>query len=412
MCRATFILFLLGLPSFVRAEPTKRLAVVDVVQDLEGQVASSQLTEIFRAAFQSYDQIYVLGPEEIRSSLKQTNEAAIEYDRLIENQREALSVLNDQLELGKKFYRESRFEEAGSALSAAWSAIESSALLVSADVVRQVLELRAASYFFRGSEAQATINLETLYVTFPEYLVKSGDFPSGFVRFANQLRQERTSNDQGPELELSPNDVRIKFLGRESAAAVKLPAATSMSASHPVVFFKEGYLPELFQRSSLPARVILKSLRDQTTPTRGLFGVLGSRSMGPELIRLTKRVPADLFLLANITRDLDGNWYVRAQLLEKTTGKRSPLAQTESADLEAAIQNSVDSIVASLGADGQIQLFAFKKQEDAARIKESNFYETWWFWTAVGVGVAGLGAGTYFLMNQEDRLEFRVRGQQ
>jgi hypothetical protein len=43
--------------------------------------------------------------------------------------------------------------------------------------------------------------------------------------------------------------------------------------------------------------------------------------------------------------------------------------------------------------------------------KVEPLYKEWWFWTAIGVGVAGLGAGGYFLLKPGDNLKFSVNKQ-
>ncbi|MBU1241322.1 hypothetical protein KJ865_16535, partial [Myxococcota bacterium] len=39
-------------------------------------------------------------------------------------------------------------------------------------------------------------------------------------------------------------------------------------------------------------------------------------------------------------------------------------------------------------------------------VSTTPFYKTWWFWTAVGVGVSALGGGTYLLLKIKNRPAF------
>ena len=39
-------------------------------------------------------------------------------------------------------------------------------------------------------------------------------------------------------------------------------------------------------------------------------------------------------------------------------------------------------------------------------ISSTPIYKTWWFWTAIGVGVTALGGGTYLLLKIKNRPAF------
>ena len=63
----------------------------------------------------------------------------------------------------------------------------------------------------------------------------------------------------------------------------------------------------------------------------------------------------------------------------------------------------------SEGSSGSDSLFGASPQPVTGASMESGsgpeFYETWWFWTAVGVGLAGAGVGTAWALGAFDAEE-------
>src|SRR5690606_8056877 len=109
---------------------------------------------------------------------------------------------------------------------------------------------------------------------------------------------------------------------------------------------------------------------------------------------------ANVILLGHLTKDLHGLYLARAQWLEYPEDRRSPVVQVEAKSWEELVSSLSEKLLKLLSPEGRILGFDAISKVQALDKNQvtSKFYEKWWFWTLVGVGVAGLGTGAYFVL--------------
>jgi hypothetical protein len=185
-----------------------------------------------------------------------------------------------------------------------------------------------------------------------------------------------------------------------------------------VVVEHEGYGPAIFAMKELPQEVKLTSVRDRRLVTRGLFSPLNGGTPSVELKKLMVSLDLAVVFLGSANKDLDGRWLMRGQWLEAATGRSSPVLQAADLQLSVAVRTLVKELLEFLDSEGRViaakpsapvVLATNDKQiSQEPESTEKPFYKTWWFWTLVGAGAVGVGAGTYLLMNPSESLQVKV----
>jgi hypothetical protein len=283
-------------------------------------------------------------------------------------------------------------------------------LILPNSLAPEIVSYLSAAHYFLGNKSKAQLYITALFEVSKDVIVNVDEFPPDIVDLYEEARRSRLNAQSVRLIEFLPKTAKLRHLGFEKEIikgekkAISLPLDSPLLRSQPIVFEAEGYAPKTYLMNELPAEVKLQSLDDRRLSTNG------------QLKARLESLDSDLILFADVTRDLNKSYIMKAQWLEWPSDKRSEAVYIEAASLSSMIVEAQAKLLALLTPDGRIRsleraALANSIAHPGLAREKAPFYEKWWFWTAVGVGVAGLGVGGYFLLKPEDKLRFAVRAQ-
>lgn len=406
-------------PISLQAQTNKRLGVVDVETDGLLAPEKIQLLEMFRKRLAEQRILLVVRQEEINSYLVQKNPLREKIKAEILLQENRLSEAKQLLQEGWRYYRASQFGESINVLESAWKALDSAPLVVDLNTVLEILGLLVSCHFFEANEDQALSYMKTILDLSPAHFLDVKKFPPPVVDFFNEAKKEDRYIWKNVEIAGDLEGAMGKFLGRGipiRSNTISLPSDHPDLGTKPIVLYKENVAPVVYQMDKLPSRIEFESLGDKRVSTKGLFMPMGEFVTPPlPLKSLLQKMNLSVALLAFATKDLNQNYVLKGQWLETRTSRTSPVVEKRGQSLEKTVDQTVEELLKYISPDGQVMsdvnLSSGNVGAPFAEIEASSskaFYKTWWFWTLVGVGVAGVGTGSYFLFKPDDTLKFSV----
>jgi len=327
--------------------------------------------------------------------------------------------LKKNLEVAKDLYLRSRFEDSLRELSAIWVSMDSAALALESEFPKEVLLYTAASEFFRGEEKLTKQYMRAILDLDDEYFINAQAFPPEFIQLFSEVKAEKRWPRRTLLFRSNVNEVRAKFLGsiipveKGQLFSISLPVKHPILEPQPIVLSADGKAPIMIEMAEFPSELNFESIEPQRLETSDLFGVLGNLTLSPQQRDLFERLGADILLLGNLTKDLEGDYSIKAQWLEPESDRRSPVVSYEGKELEGLAAGISLKLLPLISPEGNV--YSVRGGLSALGLKKSlkprgeSLFNKWWFWTAVGVGMAGLGVGGYFLLKPEDELRFVVR---
>ncbi len=410
----------------VFAQSVKRTGVIDVDSDVLSDADKASVIAFVKDRFAKETYLSLVRDEEIDENLVEKNRLRAQVERLRLDHENRLADLKTQFNEALKFYQASQFEEAIGVLEAAWSSLKTAALVMDTTLPSEILKLLAACHFFMGEESKSKQEFVTLLDLDPESLLSAQRFPPALQELYGKAKAEKRFERKFWTVGSSVQGIRANLLGypidfqEGEKTSFKIPLGHPILGDQVLVVEKEGFVPLLISLKSLPTTLNWQPTSDQRQSTKGLFSPVGSLTPPVELKKIIQKLNLDLIFLNHVGRDPSGKWMVKAQLLEQPSGRTTPIVQRVNASLREALTEICNELLSYVSPEGAIltnpqrraaeaQAQAAEKAQVSAESGEDRpFYKTWWFWTIVGVGVAGAGVGAFLLLKPEDSFKFEV----
>lgn len=418
MKKALIAIFILSSSSLAAQN---RLGVVDIAVDPILVDERASLVDDLRRALAARSSFEVLRKEEVETDLRLLNPLDEKEADLVASHENYLVDVLRELDAAKSLYRSSDFGKMITTLNSVFPNLDSAAIAIEETQVKEIISLLAVAEYFLGRRGRSDALLTALFEFDPAHVFSSNVYPPGVISRFNQIRSQRSPARVRLLLKSRESDFKVSFLGKDlelevenGVPFVKVPLENEILNSFSLVVQKEGYATQIFPVSDIPDRIRFQPLGSRPLETKGVFDVLNSLSASAALKDVMKEVGADVFLLAHATKDLTNVWVIRAQWINKTASRRSPVMKAENLERTLAIELSVEQLLGFLGPDGEIisdlgsWALGDPKNEYQSEKPAEAFYKKWWFWTLVGVAGAGAGVGTYFLVKPEDKTRFVV----
>jgi len=394
-----------------------QLAVVDAYsQSLDGQALDQYVDEL-RQKLGQRTRYSVLSKDIIRMRLNRPNPLADAFKQERTHQSQDLQKLELQMDKARELYLASRFGEAIELLQQVWKKLDDVSWVIPPNLPLDVLSYLATCELFRGNETAAKNYLRSVLDLSAYFLLKPNLFPPNVSALLEQVRKEKRFAVQAFELRSNEKEFEAFLLGHRVVIQSGEVNRLLVPMNHPVlgdkgiVFLKDGFYPETYKLSRFPTEIRWRSRSDQSSSTRGLFGTLGSLTLSPALINVLKDLHAEYFIFLDIEKTSPKQWGIKAQWLQYPEDRRSAIIEQETKNPIGDQLILIDRLLAQFDSKGDLIIPAPESFGRSAGLvnETSAFYQNWWFWTLVGVGVAGAGAGTYYLMQGNDELRFSVR---
>lgn len=419
-----FLVFGLAVPLQIplQAQPQKRLGVIDIESDAVTTENRIAVLNELKKALNDQRILALVRDQEVDTKLTQKNKLRGETEKLKADHADKKAEIETAIENGEAFFRASKFDEAIHAFEVALPLISQASLAISDSRVSDLLQYLGASNYFAGYEVQAEYYFSALLDWNPEAMINSQRFPPPIVELFNRVRAQPRAELKPWVFESTVRDLKISLAGlpmamKESGGknTVLLPVGHPLWGGMNVVVEREGFGPAIFAFNELPNEVKLLSTKDRRLVTRGLFAPLGATTPPVELKKLVVNLDLAVVFLGSVSKDLEGRWLLTGQWLEGGTSRTSPLVHASDVHMTIAVKSLVTDLLNYLDSSGRVISVATTGQnlpgESVVHTSASSsapFYETWWFWTAVGIGVAGASIGGYYLLKPDDTLSVKV----
>ncbi|MBU1218853.1 PEGA domain-containing protein [Myxococcota bacterium] len=192
---------------------------------------------------------------------------------------------------------------------------------------------------------------------------------------------------------------------------------------HSVAFGRLGFNP-VFQEVEVKSAE--KTVVDfKTTPvanSKAFFHTLDTidnqlvnKSSVPEgILEIARKVRVDnIIILRANANDTEVSWYnMKLNVWHKRVRRRNAVIGDLNKEVVKEVFNQKKVIDLATVREKDKKCFSDRDCGEGTCIAgrctdDTPVYKKWWFWTAIGVGAAALGGGSYFLIKMKNRPEFR-----
>lgn len=417
---SAFILFFYASVGIFAQTAPKRLGVIDIEADALKPGEKENLLLLLKQKLNGQRVLTVVHDDEIETNLVQKNKLRAEVERVRLEHQNKRAEIERQLEEGQRYYLASQFEEAITVLQNTFLSLRDAGLALKPSIVQELLKVLAACYFFMGNEDQAKAYLSTLLDIDESAFLSAQRFPPPLIQLFNSLKLQPRFVWKSVSFATNVRGIKATFLGvsvdvqEGESLELKLPVDHPVLGNEAVIVEKEGFAPILFLLTAPPSEFRFVSIRDKKISTKGLFGPIGSSTPPTELKNVAALLNLSVVLLASASHDENGRLAMRGQWLEAETQRTSPVVVVSERSAEHAVNELVLELMQYLSSDGFVLNEKMMPTPSASpevfeeEVGSTPFYKTWWFWTAVGVGVVGAGIGSYYLFKTPDQLKLAV----
>lgn len=420
-CLCALLIVALVLPSFlsvsVGAQTGRRLAVIDVDAEFISPEEKTELLRLVKLRMENQRALSLIRDEEINSLTATKNSVRDDVERVKAEHIQRHQELEKALAEAEKYYLASQFEEAIPVLEGALLNLSGAALVMTPELPSAILKLLAACQYFVGKENSSKISMATLLDFNDAESLDPQKFPPPLIDLFNQVKRE--NRFVWPVVQLSSNvkTVRASLWGKPLEVQSSDGIILSLPQNHPILGSKaivleaDDHAPIVFIADKAPQELKFVSTLDRRLPTRGLFRPIGSLTPPVELKRLVANVKADVVFLGSAERLQDGSIVLEGQWLEDKTNRTSPVVRAQNRRIADAVEVLMSQLMDYLSPEGIVLgEKSVPYEERPEEVVGKPYYETWWFWTVVGVAAAtGLGVGGYFLFKPDDKLKVRIQ---
>ncbi len=398
------------------AATPRRLAIVEIETDYLGDDEKAEILKGLKrrlAVSQAYQGI----PDaELKAAFSKPNPLRLKVEETIKEHAQRYGEIQEQLKEAERLYAASEFEKSVTVLESSFLSLNSAVLALQRDLPVEILTMLAASEFFLDHQAKAKVYLGSLLDLDPGAILSAQKFPPEFLELFNKVREDIRYTWQILERPSNVKGVQGKFMGQSieieegETLKVNLPLGHPVWESRAVVLEAEGYAPIIFSLAKPPKKLEFVSIQDERANLKGLFKPIGNSTAPTELRRVSSRLKADLVLLASAERLESGSIKLNAQWIEEGTGVTSPVVEAKDPSIATVVEKVSSRLLEFISPDGRVQSEKFVSFEDEPRAAVKRpYYQTWWFWTLLGVATVGGATGSYFLLKKDDRLKVQLQ---
>lgn len=395
------------------------LAIVDAETEAVSDEERKAFLMALREKMSEQSAFRILREDDIKAKLTVENDLAKRVQELRASQQRRYSQLKSQFSEARQGYSSSRFAESISIFENIWRSLNSVSLVLEWSFTEELLFYWASLEYLSGEEVKARTYFGTLLDLSPQAFIDINLFPPNVVEFFNRIksaprypyRAQFVKTNQAFEAKVLGKRLETRVV--EGGVEIVAPFGHSVAGNAALALEAEGHAPRFVRLKELPDEIRFRSLQAEPLKTSQLFGVLGTLTRSPALNEVVSLLDVDVVLLADLSKDLDSKYLARAQWLELMTDRRSSIVTASDRGIEALSAKLKDKLLAFLSPEGKVisaseSEFSPKPPQSLVRRRQKRFYETWWFWTAVGAGIVGGGVGGYFLFKPDDKTRFVV----
>jgi hypothetical protein len=303
-----------------------------------------------------------------------------------------------KLALGLKLYDNLDFSKARAALREAITLYQRALTLgaKSKEYIRALHYLAAAAFFDNDRAAAQRTYLEAIAFA-PAQLPDKNIFSPDVLATFDEAKVLANANRGTLRAESKPH--AEVWIDGQIAGVSPLVASDVLPGHHLVLFRRAGYSPSptwvvVGQRQATSHRVELKStagLADYAEQAEAASEEMVKDRPGKAVAWLGKELGASAVLL--VARQEGGTMLAAwAEGVSWVRRYRGPVPAGAEATFALALMSAGTSITVSVGCERSAECPAHHRCQDHKCIPEKTsrgFYATWWFWTIVGVAVAG-----------------------
>lgn len=391
-----------------------RLGVVDIKAESELPGDKEKLLNEVRQEFQWQAIFELLNQDQINVVQQKIDPREIEQKALREKEVQEWETFKSLLQRGRQFYSESRFDESLAILNNALSVLPRCGLAIELSLIDDFLAYKAANEFFLSNQKASRNSLIWRNFLTDKKSLDPQKFPPRFIALDLSIKEENlTFRNQLVTSE--PKNLSVWLLGKnlktqlvEDKIEFELPKSPDFFSSMRIFFLKEGFVPQSMPISRIPKSIKLEAYERTERVKEDVFNILGSVAPSSELIEFVKNRDLDAILLMNASSNLRNEWIVRGQIFRLRNLQKSPVVEVVGKETDEIAKVLVRRLLLFVDKDGDIIEPANSDFKQETYV-ELPITKKWWFWTLVGVGVAGAGTAGYFLLKPEEQLKFSVR---
>lgn len=403
----------------VFAQPKPKVGIVDwESKSLQRDDRQTKLQEI-KTRLLAKRPISLVSESEIAQTLSTKNTLKSEVESKRNQDNERIQSAREVMVRAEDFYRASKFEESLEGLNAVIDTQMQYPVVADKDLTQKALSLMGVCLFFMGAEDKARNVFGALADLDPEYDLSEEQYPPPVLALFKEVKSAQRFRDHAWRFESSQKQAKALLMGyerpvneEEGNLVVSLPAGHPFLGKSKVALIKDDFAPVEFSIDALPLKIDWKTLKDTSLPTDKIFSLSAAKNPSAQLKALLSKWDSTIAFMGRVEKGIDGRWGYQGLWLDSLSLKSSPVVSISDVNDSKAQERFVDELLLYLGDD--LRVIASDDSEAQTRpslVQASKpFYQTWWFWTLAGVGLTGVGLGTYFMLTAETTHKFSIVG--
>lgn len=397
----------------------RSVAFVDIdSSDLSASEKRAFLAQL-RSKMQKWNVWAVVSEAEQEDKLTVNSIEKLSIEEAQKKSKEAFERLSSRLNQAKEVFSQSQFPSAISLFEAMTEDLSVALFDLNPEFTREFFQYFAASKYFDGSVEQAREIYRSLRRLDPLHRLDVNKFPPDLIEALEVPLRNRDEDFKTWKFSSTQKDFELRYFGfslpileSSNQYEVVLPPRDRLLDQSKILLMRDGMITVLVDPANAPSEIKWISSEAQKKHSRGLFAAVGRMSPPAELKSVMQRLGVSVVLLSTLSRQGD-MWTLEGQWFEGRTNRLSVLKKVKSDSLAMAGDSLIDDLVAEISSDGRVidperpldPRLAQKINED----KNRPYYKQWWFWAATGLAVAGVGVGTYYVLNSKDVTKFQLR---
>ncbi len=367
------------------AKPNKARMTVFILPDKTvSQQDTARISHAFIRALRDNENLVVKDPDKL----------LVEFAGEVPSA--AIADAKDELERGLKLLKARRAEEAASALQQAISGLEPTLAFIKKSTLARAAMALGVAQARQGKKSAAARTFRALLTWRPRLNYDTKRFPNRYLPIWISAQDAVKKRPKGSvELTSTPPGAKAyvdgRFVGVTPTTAFGLRAGKHYATYKMAGYVKAAQVVKVNSRAQARYKKELKRsdkflLLKQTLNT--LKKELGQAEASAAMVDLRSFLFIDQVVFARVLPAETGAVAVKAYLYDLRSRMR--LNQASRTMAVAQLGNLKDlsrSIYTNVRYDGTLE--APEEPEPPPPPKRTPFYATWWFWTAVGVVVAG-----------------------
>ncbi|TVQ78138.1 MAG: hypothetical protein EA369_07745 [Bradymonadales bacterium] len=414
-CLVFFVGLCLLSSGFVGAENrVRRVALIDLNSDDLDEGDRFQFLDRLADQLGRGRDFVLVSRQEIQQRLLRPHPRVGERQEFFQEVSKRWSRLEPQILRLSELYLASQFAEVVSSAERIWLELPLVGDQLGAQDLIDFVAVWAASLWFLERETELRQVLEMLWSILDR--ASLGDrFPPDFIEVVENHRRRFQPKRRTVNIQVNPVSASFRLFGQRleyQRGALKLPDSEYFSPNTPILVDAPDHIPQWVSIRELSEDLSLESVESQARAVGSLFRVLHAQTAPFALIEIGELVGADVILLMNLSLRGEGFYESEAQWLELSTGRRSLVVDARARTIDALIE-IVSSKLKLLIRDNARVLSPSQAIEEVPLFRDreaskTNLLNQWWFWTLVGAGIIGTGAGAYFLLKPDQRTRLNV----